>query len=302
MSLADLLDDLSDEDEGDGSDHDPSFAPGLESVTSMPQASGGARAEEHYGVPYDDDDDDDDDDDIDEEGDDQDGRGSRMPSDEIRFSHERFFSARLRELLRGTMVGGCPASHTGLLTGVRPMLLHQSDSPHPERPARMVAIYHEIIEQGLDARTRLVPARPASVDDLRLVHTAEQVRKSTGKYSSDEEARLALGLDSDTYFSAGASGHAALLSAGSVVELTTRVVQGELRNALAVVRPPGHHCECQQAMGFCVLNNVCVAVAAARRRFGVGRVMIVDWDVHHGNGVQHIFDDDPTVLYVSLHR
>ena len=88
------------------------------------------------------------------------------------------------------------------------------------------------------------------------------------------------------YFSADASGRAALLSAGSVVELVTRVASGELDNALAVVRPPGHHCEARQAMGFCLLNNVPVAAAVARQRLGVKRLLIVDWDVHHGNGVQ----------------
>jgi len=89
---------------------------------------------------------------------------------------------------------------------------------------------------------------------------------------------------------------------GSVVELATRVVTGELSNALAVVRPPGHHCEARQAMGFCILNNVAVAAAVARARLGVQRVLVVDWDVHHGNGIQHIFEEDGSVLYASLHR
>ena len=96
----------------------------------------------------------------------------------------------------------------------------------------------------------------------------------------------ALSLHVRRYFSADASGRAARLSAGSVVELVTRVASGELDNALAVVRPPGHHCEARQAMGFCLLNNVPVAAAVARQRLGVERVLIVDWDVHHGNGVQ----------------
>ena len=109
------------------------------------------------------------------------------------------------------------------------MLLHQTQSPHPERPARMVAIYHEIVEQGLDARCKLVHTRVASGEDPALVHTPEHVRKATAAYEYDEGATAALGLDSDTYFSASASGYAALLSAGSVVEMTTRVVQGELR-------------------------------------------------------------------------
>ena len=145
---------------------------------------GGEQFGEQFGAPYevDDESDESDDDGMDE------GEGEDNVSDELRFSNERFFSARLHELLHGSMLGGSPASQTGLLTGVRPMLLHQTQSPHPERPARMVAIYNEIIERGLDARSRLVPARLASVDDLKLVHTAEQVAKSTGSYTSKQPA------------------------------------------------------------------------------------------------------------------
>ena len=162
------------------------------------------------------------------------------------------------------------------------MLLHQTQSPHPERPARIVAIYNEIISLGLDARCKLVPARPANKSDIALVHTANHAAKSTFTYPSDEAATETLGLDGDTYFSGGASGYAAMLSAGSIVELTTRVCTGELRNAMAVCRPPGHHCEQNQAMGFCLINNVCVAAAVARQQLGISRVLIVDWDVHHG--------------------
>jgi acetoin utilization deacetylase AcuC-like enzyme len=99
-----------------------------------------------------------------------------------------------------------------------------------------------------------------------------------------------LTLGSDTYFRAKHSGYAARLSAGSVVELASRMAQGELCNALAVTRPPGHHCEQHQSMGFCLLNNVPVAVAALRARLGVRRVLVVDWDVHHGNGTQRMLD------------
>ena len=298
MSLADLLggeyDDSDGPDDSD-SDSDPEVAR-PPSTSTRPSPSAAAHCSwdcTRYGVPYDVGDSDEDEDDSTE---------GAVPNDEIRFSVERFFTPRVRQLLDGTMVGGNPASLTGLLTGVRPMLLHQTQSPHPERPARIVAIYNEIVERGLDARSRLVPVRTASMDDLVLVHSRAQVEASTAEYVSDEAATDTLGLGTDTYFAATDSGRAALLSAGSVVELTTRVITGELRNALAVTRPPGHHCEASQAMGFCLLNNVCVAVAVARRRLGVSRVLVVDWDVHHGNGVQHIFDDDPNVLYVSTHR
>ena len=290
LSLAEMMS-MDDGEENDDDDDDSD-----ESYEQVSAGGGGAAGKStdsttpRFGVPYD------------FQDDEEDEIDGMVVSDEVLFSHERYFSARLLELLKGSLAGGSAASSTGLLSGVYPMLLHQTFSPHPERPARMVAIYHEIIEQGLDARCKLVPVRAAAQADLALVHTPEQVKMSTCTYIDDESASAALGLDSDTYFAAGASGHAALLAAGSLVELTTRVVTDELSNALAVVRPPGHHCECSQAMGFCLINNVCVAVAVARARFGVGRVLVLDWDVHHGNGIQHIFEEDPNVLYVSTHR
>jgi hypothetical protein len=161
MSLADLLDDVlpEDDDDDDDDDFDPSaaineddfpdaetFATFATAAAGMPPGADGGGAS--FGVPYDLSDDDDEFDERASYGDDP----AKLPSDEVRFSHERFFSPRLRDVLHGTMVGGDPASSTGLLTGVHPMLLHQTRSPHPERPARMVAIYHEIIEQRLDAR------------------------------------------------------------------------------------------------------------------------------------------------------
>lgn len=103
--------------------------------------------------------------------------------------------ARLRALLSGSLEGGDPASSTGLLVGVAPMLLHKTESPHPERPARVVAIYHELFEQELVARARLVPVRLASNEDLALVHDRKLVRGATATYDTDEDATAALGID-----------------------------------------------------------------------------------------------------------
>lgn len=206
-----------------------------------------------------------------------------------------------------------PASQTGLLCAIAPMLMHRSapaPSPtscfdeHVERPARIVAIYHRLLLDGLVQRARLVPARLAIQSDLELVHPPAHVVSATRVYMSADRPYAALDLEpgGDTFFAPRHSGHAASLSAGSLVELTTRVVSGELSNALAIVRPPGHHCEAQEAMGFCLLNNVAIAAAVARNRLGIKRLLIVDWDVHHGNGIQHIFEEDPSILYISLHR
>jgi len=109
-------------------------------------------------------------------------------------------------------------------------------------------------------------------------------------------------LDGDTFFTIRESAMAASLAAGSVIELTSRVVTGELRNALAITRPPGHHCEEANANGFCLLNNVALAARVAQQRHGLKRVLVLDWDIHHGNGIEHMFENDDSVLYVSLHR
>ena len=103
--------------------------------------------------------------------------------------------ARLRALLNGSLEGGDPTSTTGLLVGVAPMLLHKTQSPHPERPARIVAIYHELFEQELVARARLVPVRLASNEDLAMVHDRKLVRGATATYDTDEDATAALGID-----------------------------------------------------------------------------------------------------------
>jgi acetoin utilization deacetylase AcuC-like enzyme len=94
----------------------------------------------------------------------------------------------------------------------------------------------------------------------------------------------------------------ARLAAGSVVALAERVASSELERGLAVVRPPGHHAERDLAMGFCLFNNVAVAARALQRRRSIAKVLVVDWDVHHGNGTQHLFEDDPSVFYFSCHQ
>jgi acetoin utilization deacetylase AcuC-like enzyme len=172
---------------------------------------------------------------------------------------------------------------------------HRAPSGHPERPARAEAIRDALIAAGIAARGTQVTPRAASDEELARVHGAG--------YLTDLE-RTVPGrsgwLDPDTYFSPG-TWDAALAAAGSTTELATRVLAGELSQGLAVVRPPGHHATRDRAMGFCLLNNVAVAAAAVRSA-GAARVAIVDWDVHHGNGTQDIFWNDPSVLYLSVHQ
>jgi len=172
---------------------------------------------------------------------------------------------------------------------------HHASGLHPERPERLLAIGRALRGVGAAEKSERLPVRPAREEELGLVHTSS--------YISDL-ARTVPGnsgyLDEDTFFSPG-SWDAALAAAGAAVDCTAAVVAGRLRRALAVVRPPGHHAEPDRAMGFCLLNNVAVAAAAARAA-GLARVAVVDWDVHHGNGTQAAFYADPTVMYLSTHQ
>jgi acetoin utilization deacetylase AcuC-like enzyme len=140
----------------------------------------------------------------------------------------------------------------------------------------------------------VVPPRAATREQLARVHDPDYLQQIA------ETAGSAVSLDVDTYTSPETY-EVALLAAGAAVDAVERVMEGRHRRALALVRPPGHHAGRHRAMGFCLFNNVAVAAAHARA-LGVARVAIVDYDVHHGNGTQEIFEEDPAVLYVSLHQ
>lgn len=172
---------------------------------------------------------------------------------------------------------------------------HRAPPGHPERPARVEAVRDALLAAHIRERGTQIQIRLASDAELAAIHS--------GAYLSELE-RIVPGksgwLDPDTYFSPQ-TWNAARAAAGSACELATRVLSGELAQGIAVVRPPGHHATRDRAMGFCLLNNVAAAAAAARAA-GAARVAIVDWDVHHGNGTQDIFWDDPNVLYMSVHQ
>jgi acetoin utilization deacetylase AcuC-like enzyme len=183
---------------------------------------------------------------------------------------------------------------TGLLYDER-FLLHRAPAGHPEHEGRIEAIWSRFESEGLAARCHRVDARPATRAEIGAVHTASLMTEIHATASRE----LTL-LDPDTY-ARRESEEAALLAAGGLLELTTRVLTGRLSNGFALVRPPGHHAEADHAMGFCLFNNVAVAARAAQRS-GARRVLIVDWDVHHGNGTQNTFWDDQDVLYFSTHQ
>jgi acetoin utilization deacetylase AcuC-like enzyme len=183
------------------------------------------------------------------------------------------------------------AGGTGLVLDDR-MLAHDPGAGHPERPDRLRVLHARWRDAGGLVH---VPARLATEEEIARVHDPRLIERV-----AETAGRPRVVFDADTATSAR-SYEAARLAAGGLVDLCEAVRAGEVSNGFALVRPPGHHAEHARAMGFCLFNNVAVA-AAALRAVGVERVCIVDWDLHHGNGTQHLFEDDPDVLYVSTHQ
>ena len=175
-------------------------------------------------------------------------------------------------------------------------LRHRAPYEHPEHPGRLSAIRDRLREQGLDARCERVAARSATEEELERIHTPALVALVEETASHDF-----LQLDPDTY-TCRDSARAARLAAGGLVDLCARVAAGKLENGLALLRPPGHHAEAGRPMGFCLFNNVAVAARDLQASGAAQKILVVDWDLHHGNGTQHSFWDDPTVLYFSTHQ
>ncbi|GIL08771.1 MAG: histone deacetylase [Chloroflexota bacterium] len=169
---------------------------------------------------------------------------------------------------------------------------------HVEHAGRIQAIWRELDNAGLRARMHALDAVPADLDLLHTVHDPAYIQELRRITQSID--RLVL-LNPDTY-AGPASFDIALLAAGGAAGAVDEVLAGRAANALAVVRPPGHHATAARPMGFCLLANVALAVQHARRAFGLERVLIVDYDVHHGNGTQDAFYDDPGVLFISTHQ
>lgn len=171
--------------------------------------------------------------------------------------------------------------------------LHEPGPMHPESPARLRALREAVARAPVPGVVLGAP-RPATRVELLRVHADELVT------SLEVISGQRVHLDPDTAVSPK-SVEVAWLAAGASAQLALDVLRGDVQNGFALVRPPGHHAEADRAMGFCLLNNVAVAAAAAREA-GARRILIVDWDVHHGNGTQRIFYDSREVLYVSLHQ
>jgi acetoin utilization deacetylase AcuC-like enzyme len=179
---------------------------------------------------------------------------------------------------------------------------HDTGPGHPERPQRIEALANAIERAGAELEQRLDrrEARLATEEELRLVHPATHLDRMRAAAEKARESQRLVFLDPDTVVSPG-SWDAALAAAGSALTAIDAILNTEVRNAFCLVRPPGHHATVHRAMGFCLFNNIAIGARYAQSR-GVKRILIVDWDVHHGNGTEEIFDEDPEVFYLSMHQ
>jgi acetoin utilization deacetylase AcuC-like enzyme len=168
---------------------------------------------------------------------------------------------------------------------------------HPENAERIRAVWRGLDDSGLGARMESLEPEAVGTEWVLAVHSAGYLQ-SLRRVSATPRITF---LDADTY--AGPDALAiALLSAGGAVAVVDGILSGSADNGLAAVRPPGHHAMPSRAMGFCLLGNVAIAARYAQRQYGIDRILIVDYDVHHGNGTEAMFYDDPSVLYVSTHQ
>ncbi|XP_057558118.1 histone deacetylase 7 isoform X5 [Hippopotamus amphibius kiboko] len=204
------------------------------------------------------------------------------------------------------------------------MLKHQcscgDNSRHPEHAGRIQSIWSRLLERGLRSQCESLRGRKASLEELQSVHSERHVllygtnplsrlKLDNGKLAGLLAQRMfvmlpcgGVGVDTDTIWNELHSSNAARWAAGSVTDLAFKVASRELKNGFAVVRPPGHHADHSTAMGFCFFNSVAIACRQLQQQGKASKILIVDWDVHHGNGTQQTFYQDPSVLYISLHR
>lgn len=182
--------------------------------------------------------------------------------------------------------------------------LHSQSDVHPEKPERVVAVRNKLVETGLYDKLVYVPSRAATELELEMVHSNSYIRHvkevcldpSTGSGGF-------ISKDPDMFVKDGQKSYiSALVAAGGVIEATKHVLYGNLNHVFCNVRPPGHHAYREKGGGFCMFNNVALGVKEAMKCPKVNRVVILDWDLHHGDGTADIFKDDPYVLFLSMHR
>ena len=199
-------------------------------------------------------------------------------------------------------LGGAPLATTTEAVGTQVFYdpatrRHEPSANHPENPTRLDAVMEAVRTLEGQGRLGVSAPRPASEDEILRVHSPEYLKLVRSEIAAGRRA-LSTG---DTEISPG-SLDAALAAAGTVVSAVDAVMGGRARNAFCALRPPGHHASQARGMGFCVFNNIAIGARHAARRHGVGRILIADWDVHHGNGTQAVFWNDGSVLFFDTHQ
>jgi acetoin utilization deacetylase AcuC-like enzyme len=173
---------------------------------------------------------------------------------------------------------------------------HVTDEGHPDHPRRLGPLYQRLQDPEVNGRFDTIVPPVASDKEILLVHSPAYLEKVKASAT-----RPATALSADT-LACDRSFLVASMAVGGILKAVRQVLSGSLSHALVVARPPGHHAERTRAMGFCIFNNVAIGAMAARMHMGLKRVMVVDWDLHHGNGTQHVFERDPSVFFFSSHQ
>ena len=185
---------------------------------------------------------------------------------------------------------------TGFLYDER-YLRHDTGPSHPESPERLKAIYQGIKEADLLPKLTLIPAKRAELKWIETIHSKNYIKRFEAACHSGNTT-----FDYPDNQICAETFETALLAVGGILDAVRLIMTGKLNNVFCAVRPPGHHAEHDSALGFCYFNNVATAARYLQIKWGIQRVGIVDFDVHHGNGTQHIFEEDPTVFYYSIHQ
>jgi acetoin utilization deacetylase AcuC-like enzyme len=184
---------------------------------------------------------------------------------------------------------------TGIVKDARYMR-HKTGGFHPESPQRLEAVYDMLESSHMSGKFIEIESRYASEDEIGMIHSQSYIERVA---STSGKKRTFLDPDTET---SPESFDIAKLAVGGLLNAVDSVVEGHVNNAFAFIRPPGHHAEKSRAAGFCIFNNVAVGALHAIKKYNMKKILIVDWDLHHGNGTQHSFYDDPRVLYFSTHQ
>lgn len=179
---------------------------------------------------------------------------------------------------------------------------HRTGAWHPEQPARTMVIDQALLEAGLKTASSILKPRVATEKELLLCHSASYIQLVQKEVNDLKDTEEVVSLSTGDVDISAQSFQIALLAVGGVLVAVDQVMSSAGSKAFCVVRPPGHHACSSCGMGFCLFNNIAIGARYAQQKYGVNRVLIVDWDVHHGNGTQEIFYQDPTVFYFSTHE